>query len=242
MAKYTGYTLEVNYKLRARSQRQAQRPLPVEVGLVESLVSFLGEPSAFDYSAGRRKITWVLRNSRQARAAEKSIKSLKMSHRRMDIKTRVRYLSQDVEENLEEAKKYLITPGQYKALMREGAARTCLECHQCIPKYKGRYPKNCTGCGGNVGNPIEDAVESILVGKPVASVTEKLVSRMVQGATLGTALGSEIGGDKYYYRDGSERATGRRLGGIKGALTGAAAGAAYHAYKNRKKKKEKRSK
>lgn len=69
-------------------------------------------------------------------------------------------------------KKYLITPGQYKALMREGAARTCLECHQCLPKYSGRYPKQCPDCGGNVGNPIEDAVTYITNGAAVDSVIE----------------------------------------------------------------------
>jgi len=92
-------------------------------------------------------------------------------------------------------KKYLITPGQYKALMREGAARTCLECHQCIPKYRGRYPKHCVSCGGNVATPIDDAIESISNGKPVDAVIEGILSRAKGAASRAKAkLKSKVKG------------------------------------------------
>jgi len=73
------------------------------------------------------------------------------------------------------AKKYSITAGQYRSLIRGGHVRECDECHQCLPKYKGRYPKCCPGCGGNVGMPIEDAVESILNGESLETVLENLL-------------------------------------------------------------------
>jgi len=59
--------------------------------------------------------------------------------------------------------------------MREGTARQCNECHQCLPKYKGRYPKNCPDCGGAVGLPIEDAVESVLKGNPIDVTIDSLL-------------------------------------------------------------------
>ena len=71
------------------------------------------------------------------------------------------------------AKRYSITAGQYKSLIRGGHARKCDECHQCLPKYKGRYPKKCD-CGGSVGMPIEDAVESILKGESVGGVVSEV--------------------------------------------------------------------
>jgi hypothetical protein len=186
MARVTGYSLEVSYRLTVRSKRHARRVLPQEVDVVEAMTMIAGrEPDELTYDSKfrRRKLTWYYRSSLSARAPERQIKRLRPRHRKLDIQTKVRYLSADVQEEslVEGKKKYLITPGQYKALMREGAARTCLECHQCIPKYSGRYPKNCPGCGGNVGNPIEDAIESIAVGKPTSTVIDTLLDKRKSG-------------------------------------------------------------
>lgn len=278
MAKYSGYNLNVTYKLRVRSARQAQRVSDVEAGLLDELSFaaikhggwrgrplFRSQVSAdyfeYDSASKRRIVGWTIRSSRQARAAEKLIKRLRRTYRKMDIKTNVKYFTQDDQEEslLDEAKKYLITHGQYKALMREGAARTCLECHQCIPKYSGRYPKNCPDCGGNVGNPIEAAVESIVVGESVGTIVANLVAegapedirdKVKSGARAasdwakGKPKPDADWQDKAAYHGGRALKWAKKNPGKTAAIVGGAAalelGAGYLAHKRRELKQKER--
>lgn len=237
MAKLTGYSLEVTYRLNLRNPRNTQ-VAPAEAELVNTLIRIIGrEPDQFIYAARdkRREATWILRSSRGARTAENLIKRLRSNYRKMDLQTTVRYISRNTDESLDEGKKYLITPGQYKALMREGAARTCLECHQCIPKYKGRYPKNCAGCGGNVGNPIEDSVDS-----NTTDVVKLAVEGILSGKPVDEALHDilEMSYSKYRTRKGIKRVgVGALLGTpLLATIPGAAVGGIYHATRGDKDK------
>ena len=163
----------------------------------------------------------------------------------MDIKTNVSAETSKDESLNEAAKRYSITAGQYKSLIKGGHARECDECHQCVPKYKGRYPKDCPGCGGSIGMPIEEQ------GKDTEEL-KKLKKRIKVGSVVGAGIGalkgardgaisgSMLGGFTSGTAGGASRGAIKgalkhaALGGLKGAATGAGVGAGYHALRQKK--------
>lgn len=54
----------------------------------------------------------------------------------------VKGVVKEVKDNLEEV---TVTPGMARAM--GGPVCTCLACGLSIPRYRGRYPKNCPDCG-----------------------------------------------------------------------------------------------
>lgn len=209
------HTLEVSYKLRMPRRRRRAGIRPEERELLQNLVAIAqrtgsgrtmlpsGVPADFfEYAPLRKRriVGWRYRTSRQARAAETQMRKLRRGNRRMGIRTKVRVV-REREESLEETKKYSITAGQYRSLIKGGKARECLECHQCLPRYKGRYPKSCPGCGGDVAMPIEDAVEDIQDGANVNDVIADLIEK-----------------DDYSKKRKKKIWKATRIGGVTGAL------------------------
>jgi hypothetical protein len=105
------------------------------------------------------------------------------------------------------AKKYSITRGQYNAMIRSGSARSCYGCEQTIPRYRGRYPGSCTGCGGEIGLPseVEAAASKVADGKPTDVVIDSLIGeglksratrhrKMLLKRVGGAGLAAGIGG------------------------------------------------
>jgi len=210
------HELVVSYKLQFPSRRLtrlfSRNQHPKEADLYEAISRAAGgdaDSFSYDRPQKRRKLSWLFRSSREARAAEGHIRMLRRKFPTSGLRTKVvvsRY------ESLEETRKrYSITPGQYKRLMREGSARQCEECHHCLPKYHGRYPKDCPECGGKVGMPIS---EEETKEKPKRRIKHIVKQGVKAGAVTGAALGALAGAG-----------FGGSVAGVPGALTGAALGA-----------------
>ncbi len=252
----TYYTLEASYKLRGvrASNNATLRIKAEEQDLLSALISIAranghrgrlpvsglnADNFGYDFVSKRREVAWNFRSSRQARSAEKKMKQLRRNFRRMGLRTKVTTFSEK-EESLNEGKKYSITAGQYKSLIKGGHVRECSECNQCVPKYRGRYPSKCSGCGGAVGMPIDEDEKDL----------KALKRRLKTGAKIGGAVHGAAsalrGAGKGLLKGGPIRMVGQSAlsgawGATKGAAGGAGLGAVYHAIKtknNHKKVKE----